>query len=398
MSRMRDLSSIKICFLAGTLGQGGAERQLFYLLQALRNAGAAPRVLCLTRNEFWESKIQNLGVPVTWVGRNRSPGMRLGRIVAALRKDPPRILQSQHFFTNAFAAAAARLLGAREIGAMRNDGISEVRSCGSWRGWMNLRAPRILAANSRPAIDYARSRGLPLERLFYLPNVVDTERLSSPEEPSFRSRRDADRKQTRLILVARLVEQKRVDRFLELVARVRANPDLEGREVNALIVGAGPLRNELMEQARRLGLGPPVVEFRGTTADVAPLYRESDICVLTSDHEGTPNVLLEAMAAGLPVVATNVGGVPDLIRDGETGFLCHPGNSKGMARALASLILDSGMRARMGTAAQRFVTAHRTLSSLPEFLRELYDKTLTGRRIDHAPRRSASISPSMRAS
>src|ERR1035441_583066 len=117
-----DLSKLKICFLAGTLGQGGAERQLFYILRALRQSGAAPRLLCLAQNEFWEDRIKNLGVPVTCVGQTRSKLKRLFQIIVELRKHPTQVLQSQHFYTNAYVAAAARALRLCGIGSLRGKG------------------------------------------------------------------------------------------------------------------------------------------------------------------------------------------------------------------------------------------------------------------------------------
>src|SRR5690349_3638327 len=81
-----DLAGLKACFVAGTLGQGGAERQLYYILKALRHAGADVRVLCLDRNEFWESQIVEMGVSVDWVGGSGSKFGRLTRILSELRK------------------------------------------------------------------------------------------------------------------------------------------------------------------------------------------------------------------------------------------------------------------------------------------------------------------------
>src|SRR5947207_13023470 len=107
--------------MAVTLEHGGAVRQLFYMLQALRQRGAAARVLCLDCGGFWEEPIRSLGVPVTWVGQRRSRLARLLRVLKELRADPPDVLQSQHFFANAYVGLAARLLGLNGIGAMRNE-------------------------------------------------------------------------------------------------------------------------------------------------------------------------------------------------------------------------------------------------------------------------------------
>src|SRR4051812_5394874 len=101
---MRNLAGLKVCFLAGTLEHGGAERQLFYMLKALGRTGAMPRVLSMDRGEFWEEKIRGMGVSVTCVGDHPSRLVRLVRVLKELGKDPPDILQSQHFFANAYVA------------------------------------------------------------------------------------------------------------------------------------------------------------------------------------------------------------------------------------------------------------------------------------------------------
>ena len=149
---MRNLSKLKLCFLAGTLEHGGAERQLFYILQALCRAGATPRLLSMDQGQFWEDTIKALGLGVTCVGGQPSRLARLFRVLKEVRKDPPDVLQSQHFFTNAYVGLAAWLSRLSGIGAMRNDGRSEVRESGPLGGWLNLHFPRTIAANSQIAM------------------------------------------------------------------------------------------------------------------------------------------------------------------------------------------------------------------------------------------------------
>ena len=119
ISIMPELSKLRICYLAGTLGQGGAERQLFYAAQALRRSGARVRILSLEPGGFWETPIKDLGVRVTCVGEHGSRLRRVLRIVRLLREEPADIVQSQHFYTNAYAAVAALLLNPKGIGALR---------------------------------------------------------------------------------------------------------------------------------------------------------------------------------------------------------------------------------------------------------------------------------------
>ncbi len=361
---METLSQLKVCFLAGTLGQGGAERQLFYILRALRQSGAVPRLLCLDQNEFWEQPIRELGVPITWIGRAKSKVGRLLRVLTELRQDRPSVFQSQHFYMNGYVGAAGRLLGLSSVGALRSNGRMERQDCGRAGGWLNLRAPWVVAANSQTAIRYAVDQGVPAARLFLLSNVVDTGRFSPARSPGHPA--------IRLISVGRLIHSKRFDRFISLVARLqKLRPEVKG-----ILVGAGPLSGSLRAQAEKLGLPASALELRGRIAEMAPVYQEGDIFVLTSEYEGAPNVLLEAMASGLPVVADNVGGVPELVRHGKDGFLVEPNDDEGLAAALTRLICDPQLRLALGRNARAHVEADFCLACLPADLRRLYDLAL----------------------
>jgi glycosyltransferase involved in cell wall biosynthesis len=369
---MRNLCGLKLCLLAGTLTPGGAERQLFYILQALRQSGATPRLLSMTRGEFWEKNIESLGVSVACVGDTASRWKRLVRLIKALRKDRPDILQSQHFFTNAYVGLAARLLHVAGIGAMRSNGASEVNGSGPFLGWLNLRLPATIAANSWVAIQYAIAQGVPASRLFFLPNVVDRDLFQSPE-----SRGQQAARPFTLIAVGRLGKEKRLDRFISILNRLRKD---FGLNVRGLIVGTGrkdeDLRAQLEDQARNLGLLPDIVEFRGGVSDMRSIYHEAEVCVLTSDYEGTPNVLLEAMASGLPVVATRVGGVPEIVQHGQTGFLVERDNVDGLVTALVELVKKRELRMQMGRRARSYVEENHCLERLPVYLGRLYEQVL----------------------
>ncbi len=233
------LADLKIDFVAGTLGQGGAERQLYYMVRCLRENGASVRVLSLTRGEFWEENIRALGAPVIWVGENPSRMARLRRIVREIRRQRPDILQGQHFYTNLYVSAAGRLLGIPEHGAIRNDVHSEIASNGAVMGRLSLMLPRAFIANSRAAVDNAIAHKCPARKLFYLPNVIDT--------TLFRPRETHGDGQPLLLSVGRLDRQKRHDRFLNILARFQ----FQFPSVRGVIVGDGPLRSELERQAFR---------------------------------------------------------------------------------------------------------------------------------------------------
>jgi glycosyltransferase involved in cell wall biosynthesis len=132
----------------------------------------------------------------------------------------------------------------------------------------------------------------------------------------------------------------------------------------------------LQRQAYALGLTSDALELRGQAADMAAVYQEADIFVLSSDWEGTPNVVLEAMACGLPVVATRVGGVSEVIQHGITGFHFEPSDELGMAHAICELVCAPHRREAVGRKARKCIEEQRSLGRLNSSLRGLYTAAL----------------------
>jgi glycosyltransferase involved in cell wall biosynthesis len=213
---------------------------------------------------------------------------------------------------------------------------------------------------------------VPPSRLYFLPNVVDAERFHPVDHA-------ADGPFV-LLAAGRVAKQKRLDRFISLLGCLRRDFNLD---VKGWIVGPAredeELKGQLETQARNLGLLPDHLQFRGGIADMSSVYHEAAVCVLTSDFEGTPNVLLEAMASGLPVVATRVGGVPGIVRHGQTGFLLDPDDFDGLAAALAELVRNPRLRTEMGRRARTYVEENHSLHRLPVYLGGLYEMALPPR-------------------
>jgi glycosyltransferase involved in cell wall biosynthesis len=171
-------------------------------------------------------------------------------------------------------------------------------------------------------------------------------------------------------LVARLVPIKRVDRFLRIAARLR---DLDG--VRFLIVGDGELATQLeASDAARLMAGRLV--WAGLRADMPAVMSASDVVALTSDNEGTPVSLIEAQAAGVPVVGTNVGGVADAVADGRTGVLVPVDDEDAFAEALRTLLLDRELAERLGAAGPEHVRARFSIDRLVGDIDGLYRRLL----------------------
>jgi glycosyltransferase involved in cell wall biosynthesis len=187
-----------------------------------------------------------------------------------------------------------------------------------------------------------------------------------------------ERPETLLLNVGRLVEAKRHDRFLRVLRRVIDHAP-SGMTVRGIIMGGGPLRATLDAQAAELGLGGEALTFLAHP-DSPPVFQSASIFVLTSDYEGTPNVILEAMATGLPLVACDVGEVTAVVEDGVTGYIVSPGDEDLMVKTVLDLVNDPAKRGRFGTESRRRVEQRWSTARLPEELTTLYARC--GTRVD----------------
>ena len=182
-----------------------------------------------------------------------------------------------------------------------------------------------------------------------IPNGVDAPVFREPRETAENGR------PFRILTVGRLSPQKRVDVLLSAFAQLKNL----SRPVQLWIVGDGPLRQVLEGEARSLGVASQVSFFGWQDQEtLIKFYSSSDLFVLSSDYEGMPNVILEAMAAGLPVVATKVAGAEEVVVPGENGMLVSPGDPARLALAIASLISDEATLGKMRDASLRLVSQY----------------------------------------
>lgn len=175
----------------------------------------------------------------------------------------------------------------------------------------------------------------------------------------------------RVGLIGRLVPIKGHRFLLDAVPQVvREIPD-----VSFLLVGEGPLRKDLEEQCRRLNILSSVF-FLGDQGDVRFLIYEMDLVVLPSLNEGMGRVLLEAQAMGKPVIGTRVGGIPEVIQEGETGLVVPPQDSKALAEAILALLKDPDRRRKMGEAAKRWVSQKFGVDEMVRQIEKIYEEIL----------------------
>ncbi|MCW5960601.1 MAG: glycosyltransferase family 4 protein [Pyrinomonadaceae bacterium] len=358
---------MKVSFLAGTLGLGGAEKQLFFMLRAARELGISLSVLCLTKNEAFQTKIESLDIPVTWVGKHESRFRRLVTIIRRLKQEQPDIIQSSHFYTNIYAGAAGRILGKKSIGAVRSDLRSEIAEHGFLGRWQ-MRLPEFLITNSSVATRNAIKRGFSEEKIATVRNVVD--------RPKSRGSTTNDRPLT-FLFAGRLDELKRPDKFVDLAAVLLEKH--RSIQLRFMIAGDGSLRSKLEDQAVALGIGQKQLQFLGACGNMTDIYNKSDVLISTSVREGTSNVILEAMSHSIPVVATKIGGTPELLAD-DRGILIKADDRNELISAAEKLMFSPELRKNLGALGRLYVDENHSLKYLQNQLSGIY-KRLNGQRI-----------------
>jgi glycosyltransferase involved in cell wall biosynthesis len=334
---------LRVALVAGTLTRGGAEKQLFYMVRALVEAGVDVRVCSLRRGEFFEAELQRIGIPPIWTGRNAHPVLRTIELVRALANFRPHIVQSAHFYTNLYVTTAALVYGAVGIGALRSNAHYEVSANGGWGRWL-LRLPPALIANSQAAKSNAESLGIRPEKVYVVPNVIDLTAFDRAAEQGETLALASGR--VVVVSVATHIAVKRLERFLAAVARARVEvPALLG-----LLIGAGPEGDRLRAVAQALGLSSQDISFLGARDDVPRQLRGADLLLLTSDAEGFPNAILEAMAAKLPVITTPAGDAGLVVKDDVTGYVVPFDDVEQIAERVVRLARSPELRRSFGRA------------------------------------------------
>lgn len=233
----------------------------------------------------------------------------------------------------------------------------------------------------------ARS-GVARERISVRHNSVGpAEQVGAGEVEALRRRLGLAAGERVILAVGRLSREKgHADLVEALGAMRRLSP---GQDFKLVIAGDGPERERAESAAAAAGVADRVV-FAGHTNDVRPFYALADVLALPSHSEGSPLVLLEAMAAGLPVVATRVGGVPEIVADGESALLVEPRDARSLAAALARALADEGLSRALAANASARVAAHFSPESQARSLVEIYSRLAAEGRPSAAPQTVAS--------
>ncbi len=226
--------------------------------------------------------------------------------------------------------------------------------------------------------DRMSRRGLPRERILVKHSFVRPFQRS-PEEEIDRLKRKLGLRDEKIILaVGRLSQEKGHADLLRAIALL----DTELPPFRVLIVGDGPERQSLVELADSLGISSKIAML-GQQGEVRPFYSMADLMALPSHSEGSPYVVLEALAAGVPIAATRVGGVPEILTHAETGLLVPSKNPQAMADALRCLLTDEQLGRRLADAGEAHAKAHFDFRNYMESLIQFYEQTLIDWKAHH---------------
>ena len=379
------MAPIDVLHVIPTLDQSGAEKQLALLASNLPRNRFRTTVCALTRGGHYEQYLRKRGIDVHVLGKrfkwDPTTLWRLGRLMRRVRPD---IVQTWLFAGNCYGRVAARW-------AIRTRVIASERCVDQWKRQYQFALDRWLArrtdvvvANSQAVAAFYRSVGIPAEKIRVIANAVE-----APSDPTIeRSAKLAelgipDSDQT-LGFIGRLWPQKRLDDLIWAADMLR----IGGWGTHLLIVGDGPRRAALERFAHSLELEAKA-HFLGHREDVEELLAAIDILVLPSRFEGMPNVALEAMRAGKPVVATRIPGMEEVVVDGATGILVEPEQPFALAKALGRLLGDADLRRRLGEAGKQRVTESFAIEPMVEQYVRLYEELASCGEPDARPDESA---------
>jgi len=364
-----------VLYVIVDLTVGGAEDHLLSLVRNLDPGRVRPSVCCIGRRGPIGAEIEAAGVPVTELGRLRTGGFDRG-IVSLLRERIRRekidLVHSHMYHANLYGRLAAFREGVRAVVSVHNTYVRARMRRRILNRWLARRTPVVLAGSEAIRDDILRFDGVPPQKVRVVPYGVDVDRFQSAlDRAEARARLGEPGGRFLVGTVGRLEEQKGQKDLVAAVARLRR----EGVPATLLLVGSGREEARLREQVLAEGIEGDV-RFLGTRRDLPELFRAMDVFAFPSLWEGFPIALLSAMAAGLPVVVTPVGGVPEVVRHGANGLIVPAGDSRALAEAIRNVHDDPGAASALGRAASATIRERYSQRSTALRIMDIYDEVL----------------------
>lgn len=380
------IEPIRVMHVVFTLHPGGMEFGVIKLVNGLDRTRVRSSICSTTPASPDMKALVAPDVPVFELQRRPGNDLRFVRDLYRLfRRERPHVVHTHAWGTLLEGLVAARLARVPfivhgEHGTLQLRGYQRRLQRAAWS-----RVDRVLSVSSRLAERMAAETGFPADRIMTLRNGVDLSRFGRHRRDDARQALGLPRDGFVVGTAGRLVPVKDQATLLDAVAQVRR----AGHEVTLVLAGDGPLRSDLEARAASLGINRDV-RFLGHCDRIELVLSALDVFVLSSISEGMSNTILEAMATGLPVVATHVGGADELIEDGVSGLLVPSRSPEEIASAVIQLLQDPARRHTMAVAARKRAESEFSLPSFTARYENMY-VTLAAERANHGTRRQAEV-------
>lgn len=358
----------RILLLIPTLDRSGAEKQLALLATHLPRPEFSVQVVALTRGGPYAADLKRAGVPLTVLGKRfKCDPVAYWRLRRLLKEQRPDVLHTWLFAANAYG----RLAGGRQ--PPFKVVVSE-RCVDSWKSGWQLALDRRLAArttrlvgNSNSVAGFYRQIGVSNDKLAVVHNGVDLPTIPDSARGEIRQQLGIPVEAGVVGFIGRLARQKRLDDLIWAFELIRAQEE----HVYFIIVGDGPDRSKLEQFANNLQIGKRV-RFLGHRDDAQSLLPAFDLFWLASDFEGLSNSIMEAMAAGLPIVASDIPPNRELVVHGETGYLAPVGDRVAFAQLAQRLLHDRGLAGQLGTAGRARIASEFSVQKMVDGYAKIY--------------------------
>ncbi|MFH1226710.1 MAG: glycosyltransferase [Planctomycetota bacterium] len=352
---------------------GGTEKRLMETLPYLAGLGKYKIwVCCITGGALYRQQHKSQGIDLIELN---APGifdiLALFRLVRLIGKHRIKIIHT-HLFRSNFVG--------RLVGALTGVPLTVCSENSTMKRWFYSLVNRLFAsgtdaviANSMAVRNHLARNGIPSYKTTVIYNGKSSRDYTADSaKQDIRKELNIPPGNYVIANISKLRPEKRVDVFIKAVPAVLK----EIPNATFLIVGDGPLESELKQLANDKGLSGGVI-FTGVRNDIPAILRSSDLLALSSSYEGCPNVVIEAMASGVPVVATAVGGTPEIVQDGATGLLVPPENPDLLAGAIIALLKDKNRASEFSRKAVTIFKERFTIEQSVRQIEKLYDDLIS---------------------
>jgi sugar transferase (PEP-CTERM/EpsH1 system associated) len=358
---------VRVMHVLFSLRTGGTELGVVKLANALDRSRVVSAICSCKPADAVKSRLRSDVKLFEFDRRDGNDPMFVARLARLFRRERPDVVHTHSWGTLCEGLVAARLAGVRRVvhgehGTMETRGHNLRVQRLAW-GWTD----GVLSVSSRLAERLSAQVGYPLDSIKVIRNGIDTARFRPDKRDAARHSFGLGPRDVVIGTAGRLVPVKDHATLLNALALLKS----QGVAFRAIIAGDGPLRATLAALAGSTGLAH-AVDFLGERGDIEDVMAACDVFALSSTSEGLSNTIMEAMATGLPVVATDVGGTEELVEDGRTGLLVPPSDPAAFAAALADLAKDEAKRHSMGLAGRQRMERDYSLDRMIHAYEELY--------------------------